>query len=306
MLKGLAITPPILGRISIGKVVEKNGKRLPEKDDQFTLTSQVQSRDGWLLHPLNEELRNGQDGKLRSIPIRLLFNEPDLNFRADYSLFDRATGRPLCVGNGETCKRSTKDGIQSLPCPSPDGCSLAQGNACKPYGRLNVVIGDDDPLGSFVFRTTGYNSIRTLAARLHYLQAISGDRLACLPLELRLRGKSTRQSHTTPIFYVDITVRGGLSLEDALLDAKQLEETRQAAGFDQSALDHAARQGFNNGAFEDSEEDTGAIVEEFFLAIEDQPSRIEPQAQLAASAKPSLAQKLESQATRHNSRPSAQ
>lgn len=41
MLKGLAITPPILGRTSIGKVVEKNGKRLPEKDDQFTLTSQV-------------------------------------------------------------------------------------------------------------------------------------------------------------------------------------------------------------------------------------------------------------------------
>lgn len=294
MLKGLAITPPILGRISIGKVVEKNGKRLPEKDDQFTLTSQVQSRDGWLLHPLNEELRNGQDGKLRSIPIRLLFNEPDLNFRADYSLFDRATGRPLCVGNGETCKRLTKDGIQSLPCPSPDGCPLAQGNACKPYGRLNVVIGDDDPLGSFVFRTTGYNSIRTLAARLHYLQAISGDRLACLPLELRLRGKSTRQSHTTPIFYVDITVRGGLSLEDALLDAKQLEETRQAAGFDQSALDHAARLGFKNGAFEDSEEDIGSVVEELFPAIEDQPSHVEPQAQRAAPAKSSLAQKLES------------
>ena len=41
MLKGLAITPPVLGRISIGKVVEKNGKRLPEKDDQFTLTSQT-------------------------------------------------------------------------------------------------------------------------------------------------------------------------------------------------------------------------------------------------------------------------
>ena len=236
----------------------------------------------------------------------LLFNEPDLNFRADYSLFDRTTGRPLCVGNGETCKRLTKDGIQSLPCPSPDGCSLAQGNACKPYGRLNVVIGDDDPLGSFVFRTTGFNSIRTLAARLHYLQAISGNRLACLPLDLRLRGKSTRQSHGTPIFYVDITVRSGLSLEDALLEAKQLEETRQAAGFDQSALDHAARQGFNNGAFEDSEEDTGAIVEEFFPTIENQPSPIEPQAQLAAPAKPSLAQKLESQATRHNGKPTVQ
>ena len=306
MLKGLAITPPVLGRISIGKVVEKNGKRLPEKDDQFTITSQVQNRDGWLLHPLNEELRNGQDGKLRSIPIRLLFNEPDLNFRADYSLFDRNTGRPLCVGNGETCKRMTKDGMQSLPCPSPDWCSLAQGNACKPYGRLNVVIGDDDPLGSFVFRTTGFNSIRTLAARLHYLQAISGNRLACLPLELRLRGKSTRQSHGTPIFYVDITVRSGLSLEDALLEAKQLDEARQASSFDQSALDHAAQQGLNNGAFEDSAEDTGAVVEEFFPVLEDQPNPVEPQAQLAAPAKPSLAQKLESQATRHHSRTSAQ
>lgn len=35
MLKGLAITPPVVGRISIGRVVEKNGKRLPERDDQF-------------------------------------------------------------------------------------------------------------------------------------------------------------------------------------------------------------------------------------------------------------------------------
>ena len=306
MLKGLAITPPVLGRISIGKVVEKNGKRQPEKDDQFTLTSQVQSREGWLLHPLNEELRNGQDGKLRSIPIRLLFNDPDLNFRADYSLFDRTTGRPLCVGNGQTCKRLTKDGIQSLPCPSPESCPLAQGNACKPHGRLNVVIGDDDPLGSFVFRTTGFNSIRTLAARLQYFSAISGNRLACLPLELRLRGKSTRQSHGTPIFYVDITVRSGLRLEDALLEAKQREETRQAAGFDQSALDYAARQGFNNGTFEDSEEDTGAIVEEFFPAIEDQPNTVFPQTQRAEPTKPSLAQKLESRATRHSRGHSAQ
>ena len=48
MIKGLAITLPVLGRISIGKIVEKNGKRLPEKDDQFTITTQVQNKDGWI------------------------------------------------------------------------------------------------------------------------------------------------------------------------------------------------------------------------------------------------------------------
>ena len=41
MIKGLAITPPVLGRIAIGHTVERNGKRLPSKDDQFTITSQI-------------------------------------------------------------------------------------------------------------------------------------------------------------------------------------------------------------------------------------------------------------------------
>ncbi|WP_161897801.1 recombination directionality factor [Pseudomonas yangonensis] len=290
MLKGLALTPPVIGRISIGKVVERNGKRLPEKDDQFTITSQVQGKDGWLLHPLNDQLRQGKEDKLRSIPIRLMFNEPELNFRADYTLFDRQTGRPACVGNGETCKRIDQEGIQTLACPSPDACPLAKGGACKPYGRLNVVIGDDDPLGSFVFRTTGFNSIRTLAARLKYFQAISGNRLACLALELRLRGKSTRQSHGTPIFYVDITLRSGMSVEENLLAAKQLDEARQAAGFDQRALDSAAQQGLGNGAFEDNEEDSGTIVDEFFPLTEPAPTASEP----SPPQRTALAAKLES------------
>lgn len=263
MLKGLAITPPIIGRISIGKVVEKNGKRLPEKDDQFTITSQIQTKDGWHPHPFDDALRKAQSGKLRTIPIRLLFSEPDLNFRAEYTLFDRATGRPLCVGNGESCKRVCDSGMESLPCPTPDNCPVAS-QGCKPYGRLNVSIGDEDPLGSFVFRTTGFNSIRSLYARLHYFKAVSGDRLACLPLELRLRGKSTRQSHGTPIYYADITLRNGMTLEEALQSAQQMESQRRNAGFEQRALDAAARSGFENGAFEDSSEDAGAVVEEFF------------------------------------------
>lgn len=92
MIKGLAITPPILGRISIGKVVEKNGKRLPEKDDQFTITSQIQSKEGWIKHPLDEQLRSkAPNQKLRTIPVRMIFNDPDLNLRAEYTLFDRQT-----------------------------------------------------------------------------------------------------------------------------------------------------------------------------------------------------------------------
>lgn len=274
MLKGLAITPPVVGRISIGRVIERNGKRLPEKDDQFTLTSQVQGRDGWVLHPLDERLRKEAEGqKLRTIPVRLLFNDPSLNLRADYSLFDRATGRPVCVGNGETCRRSGKDGVASLPCPGPDACAFAK-EACKAYARLNVVIGEgeDDALGSFVLRTTSYNTIRTLAARLEYFHAVSGGRLACMPLELKLRGKSTTMSYGTPIFYVDLVVRSGITLEQAITQAMELDEHRRTSGFDQVALDEAARRGFANGAFEDLFEDVPAVVEEFYPEGEQEPA----------------------------------
>lgn len=310
MIKGLMITPPVIGRISIGKVVEKNGKRLPEKDDEFTITTQVQQRGQWVLHPLDEALRRAQshDGikegaqpsdeekdsnarpgkrtlkekmgvsadaveapsparrKLRSIPVRVLFNDPDLNLRADYCMFDRSTARPVCVGNGETCRRVTDQGLEEQACPSPDVCRFGMGH-CKPYGRLNVIIGDSDELGSFVFRTTGFNSIRTLAARLQYFAAVSGGHLACMPLELKLRGKSTTQSHRSAIYYADLVVRSGTSLNEAISQAHTMSAERLAAGFDQSALDSAAQLGFANGSFEDAPDEAAEIVDEFYPDI---------------------------------------
>ena len=263
MLKGLALTPPTVGRISIGKVVEKNGKRLPEKDDEFTITSQVQSQGQWVNHPLDKELRKANE-KLRSIPIKLLFDDPELNLRAQYSLFDRSTGRPMCVGNGETCKRMVNGKLESHDCPTPESCTVAVNNQCKPYGRMNVRIGDDDELGSFVFRTTGYNSIRTLSTRLSYFSAVSGGMLSTMPLELRIRSKSTAQSFRAAIYYVDLVVRDGLSLNDAIQQAKSEYDARQQAGFNQRALDDVARKGFTAGAFEESEDEGLSVVEEFY------------------------------------------
>ena len=70
------------------------------------------------------------------------------------------------MGNSETCKHQCEDGIKSLPCPS-----LAEGNACKPRGP-NVLIDDNDRLGSSVFRTTGFASIRTTAASMSVVHFI--------------------------------------------------------------------------------------------------------------------------------------
>ncbi|QXR06815.1 hydrolase or metal-binding protein [Acinetobacter lwoffii] len=271
MIKGLAITPPALGRISIGRVVEKNGKRLPEKDDQFTITSQIQNKDGWIKHPLDEQLRaNAPNQKLRSIPVRMIFNDPDLNLRAEYTLFDRQTGRPVCVGNGETCQRLTNQGVEQHPCPSPGLCPLAQGGHCKPYGRLHVNLDDSDEFGTFIFRTTGFNSIRTLAARLSYYHAASNGLLSCLSLQLILRGKSTTQSYRQPVYYVDLTLREGISLNDAITQAKQIDEQSKQAGFYQEALDFTARKCFGNGRMDVGIEEGLEVIEEFYQPVEGQ------------------------------------
>ena len=342
MIKGLMMTPPVVGRISIGRVVERNGKRLPEKDDEFTITTQVQSRNGWMLHPLDGILRReleekqkkgaeitqafaehkepGPDEsvaeapaatlrsklakratggvtleerspeaieqkritaspedqtkpstarvKLRCIPVKVLFNDPDLNLRANYTLFDRATARPLCVGDGQTCKRVTDKGIESLQCQGPDICALAIDGGCKPFGRFHMRVdhrdNQADALSTFVLRTTGINSMRSLLTRMQYLQAVSGGLLAYLPLEIRLRAKSTAMSRRTPIYYVDIGLREGVSLEIAIGQATVEAEHAKRVGQDQDALERAARAGYALGLFEELSAEAAEIVEEFY------------------------------------------
>ncbi|ACQ92766.1 conserved hypothetical protein [Tolumonas auensis DSM 9187] len=267
MIKGLAITPPVIGRISIGRLVCKNDKWLPEKDDSFTLTTQVKNKGEWLLHPLHQKLvESAPNNKIRAIPVRMLFNDTDLNLRAEYSAFDRNTGRPLCVGNGESAKRvNEQGGTDEQACAGPQFCPFARQHGCKLYGRLNVQVdGQNDELGSFIFRTTGYNSVRTLAARLQYFHAISGGLTRYLPLLLRLRAKSTTLSYQTPVYYVDLTLREGIELASVIAQAKEAAGSDIEAGLVLEALEQTARQLLQNGQFEDSEEEIPLVMEEFY------------------------------------------
>ncbi len=168
------------------------------------------------------------------------------------------------MGDGQTCQRLTNQGVEQHPCPSPDLCPLAQGGHCKPYGRLHVNLDESDEFGTFIFRTTGFNSIRTLAARLSYYHAASNGLLSCLPLQLILRGKSTAQSYRQPVYYVDLTLRDGIDLQSAIHTASQIDQQSKQAGFNQEALDQIARFGFSNAIFESSCEENFDLVDEFF------------------------------------------
>jgi hypothetical protein len=84
-------------------------------------------------------------------------------------------------------------------------------------------------------------------------------------------------------------------MTEALRAGSELDEQRQSVGFNQIALDEAARRGFGNGAFEDSEEDSGAVIDEFFSNPD--TASINTQSEEPQPPPSSLAGKLEVLAT---------
>lgn len=91
-------------------------------------------------------------------------------------------------------------------------------------------------------------------------------------------------------------MRSGVSVEEALREAKQIEADRQEAGFDQVALETAARQGFSNGAFEESDEEGDSVVEEFYPEVDG--GQGDPGLASDISAAPSLVEKLQDRMAR--------
>lgn len=264
MLKGFAITPVVNGRIAIGETVHRNGKNLPSKLDEMRITSNVQKDGTWIIHPVQAAQKEGE--KLRKIPVRILFDRPDNNFRAELSAFDNK-GRPICTGNGETAKRRQKDGsIADVACVGCDSCSFGHENRCKQFARLLIGIEGEwqkDPLSGFMFRTTSFNSIRALSSRLNYFYAFSGGKIAGMPCWLTMKARSTAASMRRPIFYLDLEPRAA-SLSEAFAESRNLHAEWAEQGLCREALEVAVANGYSESAFFESDEDGAEVVEEFF------------------------------------------
>lgn len=87
-----------------------------------------------------------------------------------------------------------------------------------------------------------------------------------------------------------------MCIEEAMTEAQRIDAERKAAGFIQESLDDAARRGFGNGAFEDSEDESSAVAEEFFSESSSNTSDIlsaNQEEDRAAAAMPTLIDKLD-------------
>ncbi len=245
MIKNLVISPIAVGRIATGDIRVRGNNRLPVKLDFFRITTNTKMQGVWIDHEIRHSLASAEE-KLRSIPVRIMFDTPENNFQSGYAAFN-SKGRRICSSksDGLTAHRVTNtQELATVNCVGPETCAFGIENRCKQAAKLMVAMESqfaDDPLIGFAHRTTSFNSISAITARLSQYHALNGGQIAGMPCNLVLRAKSTAASMGQPIFYVDLEPR--TNLFSALASAKEHHKNCTEAGLDLSALDAAVSRG---------------------------------------------------------------
>lgn len=198
------------------------------------------------IHPIAERLGklSGQDGKIREIPVHLMFNRPENNLSSRYEAFDTDLNRHVCSGDGlRACRASVANGeVTETACVGPDCCDFANsgGVRCGMKVRLKVKIdGQDDPLAVFEVQSAGVNSFGTISAKLAMMYALFGDRLRHVPLRLSIWTKSSVVSSYLPFQCVDLQLADATNLNKATMDAADLAKAEVDAGLNFEAMEEA-------------------------------------------------------------------
>jgi hypothetical protein len=202
MIKNMQFGLKEIGAIKIGGPgEEKQGKngpyRLPVKFDHFLVNTKHKDAQGNFIPDAAIMEAIGQDAK--EIDVCLLYNDPTLNFYTQYNEYKG--GKRMCSGDGE---HATKEDGTKLIC-DPDTCPTFKAKKCKANGILSVVLPDAPRLGGvYKFRTTSFNSIRSILSSMFFLQSLTGGVLANIPLKLTVAPQSVNpvSSPTAQTIYV--------------------------------------------------------------------------------------------------------
>lgn len=219
-VKGLIPQLAERGKVKIGEKGEmktsQGGKQfaMPKKLDHFLITTMQRDAAGRLMPDaaLMARLQPG-GGKITEIPVRLLYDDIDLNFQTRYACYKG--NRCWCSGDGETAQRLVGENGKyqevSCPCERQDPFYTGQ-DRCKILGTLQVLIEGTDRIGGvWKFRTTSWNTVNAILSSLTLIKTITGGPLAGIPLWMVLSPKTVTVPTTGQnmvVFVVSLEYRG--------------------------------------------------------------------------------------------------
>lgn len=248
-----------VGKIKIGMKGEtrKSGKgtdyQLPVKLNHFIVTTTEKGADGNFL--LDAVVMKKLGDKPTEIPIRLPFDDIDLNFFTQYQYYHGK--KAVCKGDGERADRITKEGKITLQC-DPETCEYSVGKKCKPSGVLSCMLPDSPDLGGiYRFRTHGWNSVSGILASLMFLKDNTNGVLQGLPMKLKFLKKNTEEHGAVPVVTV---VLDGVEIQKFRQLAHDEAQNRRELGVDMPQIEYQA----GLSGFTDDKDDPADIQDEFY------------------------------------------
>jgi hypothetical protein len=212
--KGLNPRLAEVGKIKIGgkgdirKSAAGKDYQIPIKFEHFIVTTTEKGGDGNFI--INHDIMKLLGKEPKEIPIRLLFDDIDMNFFTSFQSYQGA--KLFCMGNGETAEREN----QKINC-DPENCSVFKENKCKVSGILSCLLSSNMEIGGvYKFRTHSWNSVSNILAALRYFSENTNGILAGLPLKLKFIKKSTQE-------------HGNVNVVTLVLDGIELIKMREIA-----------------------------------------------------------------------------
>ena len=185
------------GRVKIGMKGEKRQSQgggtwqAPVKLDHFVITKNNRDATGNFVRDeeLMARLTKDADGKIRKIPIVLLYDDINLNFISSYTCYMGTS--LMCRGDGHNANEAVIQqgklvGWAGRDCTCPRSEFGYEGkDKCKLTGRLQFVVRGNERLGGVhTIRTTSVHSVRAIQSALLLFKSMTGGTLAGIPLEL--------------------------------------------------------------------------------------------------------------------------
>ena len=233
-ISGIRPELPEIGKIKIGgkgpERTSKNGVKFqpPVKYDHIVITTLERGQDGNYVR--DEELHKKFGEAPTEIPVRLMFDDIDLNLTAQLCAFE---GKKVwCSGDGVKADRKDgKGGIIEVNCHCGNSDPDYEGpRKCKLNGSFQCIIeGAQKTGGVWRFRTTSYHSIMGIRSSLQFYAGVTQGHIAGIPFLLALRARDTEKGK---VYALQLIYEG--SIEDLM--KRGMERAQLTAGYRQQLL----------------------------------------------------------------------
>lgn len=194
MIKGISDIRrfPRAGKIHLGekRLSEKTGREYPTAVDYFVWPEEYA-----------EELTRLFGERAREIIIMFPVDDRELVAPQWYKRYGASSGL-VCRGDGETAICRTETGeLAEIECPGRE-CEWYQQKHCRHVMNLQFVIPELVSEGVWQIDTSSYHSIVNFNSSWDYIRALTGGRIAMIPLRLRLVPKEVSPDGRKKVVHV--------------------------------------------------------------------------------------------------------